>query len=310
MKSILAGAFVLAFCASGSWGQDKPKETEKKDAPKRVDLLRFYDKKLKEHVYTYGEAEPTDWRKNLNMEGETVIGQVALTKEPDTTRLFRATSGVPGSKHYFYLQKPVGVTINQIDEFTVYVWTKPGDGRVPIAACWLPDLTDMYFDTDQKKVLDYAQDSLKGTGRKRGIAKHLFYIYAAAGAEEKKEGKKLDLKQLKDLADKTPRKGTWVIVDSPLDRDTAAACKIAYDSGQAIKVYLHSRYKHFSPEQNTFIKNADDKWLHNVTIVDDQNPRIGEHADKSIDVLILNDKSELEKWAAKVKPSGEVVIRK
>src|SRR5262245_50173794 len=66
---------VLSFGMVVSQAQDEPKKDGKKDAPKRIDLLRFYDKNLHEHVYTYGEGEPAEWRKNTDMATETVIGQ-------------------------------------------------------------------------------------------------------------------------------------------------------------------------------------------------------------------------------------------
>lgn len=34
----------------------------------RLDLIRFYDKKLNEHVYTYGDGEPKSRRKRTKEE--------------------------------------------------------------------------------------------------------------------------------------------------------------------------------------------------------------------------------------------------
>ena len=107
MRLLLVAVFALAIIVPAARGQEKPKPKEdaKKDAPQRVDLIRFYDKKLHEHVYSYGDGEPAQWRQKEEMEGETVIGQVAIAKEQDTTRLFRAVR--KDGKHYFYLQKPL-----------------------------------------------------------------------------------------------------------------------------------------------------------------------------------------------------------
>lgn len=183
----------LAFAPFVCWAQDKPKDDGKKEAPKRVDLLRFYDKKLHEHVYTYGEGEPAAWRQHPDMEGETVIGQVAITREPDTTRLFRAIR--PDRKHYFYLQRPAVAQDIRLEEFVVYVWTKPGDGRVPVHACILPDATDVYLDTDPKKVSEFADDTFKGTGVKRKSIAKIFYVNPPSKAEERKDKKKKEDKK-------------------------------------------------------------------------------------------------------------------
>ena len=168
--------------------EDKPKGEGKKDAPKRTDLLRFYDKKLHEHVYTYGDGEPAAWRKHADMESETVMGQVALEKEEGTTRLFRAIG--KDRRHYFYTEKPAGLKDFELEDFIVYVWTKPGDERIPLHACLLPDGTDLFLDPEQKKVTTFADETQKGIGINRKNISKMLYVYPASKPDEKKEQKK------------------------------------------------------------------------------------------------------------------------
>jgi hypothetical protein len=48
--------------------QDKHnEEAGKQEEPQRVALYCFYDNKLHEHVYTYGDGELAAWRKNRDM---------------------------------------------------------------------------------------------------------------------------------------------------------------------------------------------------------------------------------------------------
>ena len=186
MRSLTVLAMVL-IPAIPLRAQDKAKVGgAKKEEPKRVALLRFYDVKLHEHVYTYGDGEPAAWRKNPDMKSETVIGYATTTKEANTTRLFRAIR--PDGKHYFYLLKPAVAKDFRIEEFIIYVWTKPGDGRVPIHACFLPDATDVYFDTDRKRVKEWIDETFKGIGVQRLSTANMFYIYPPK--VEKKEDKK------------------------------------------------------------------------------------------------------------------------
>jgi hypothetical protein len=182
-------SFALLLCIGTTlcFAQDKPKGAAEREGSKRVALLRFYDKRHNEHVYTYGDGEPASWRQNPHMGREATIGIASLAKEPDTTRLFRAIR--PDGRHYFYLQKPASAQNIRLEEFVIYVWTKPGDDRIPIHACVLPDSTDVYLDGDMAKVKDFTDETLKGIGVKRRIIPRLFYLYPPK-ADEKKPGEK------------------------------------------------------------------------------------------------------------------------
>jgi hypothetical protein len=68
----------------------------------------------------------------------------------------------------------------ELEDFHAFVWTKPGDGRVAVHACTLPDMTDMLLDTDLKKVTDFSDNTLKGIGQQRKNLPRYFYLYPAA----------------------------------------------------------------------------------------------------------------------------------
>lgn len=147
----------------------------KKDL-KLVALYRFYDKRLHEHVYTYGDGEPANWRKHPDMEAERIIGYATLDKETGSTRFWRAIRG--DRKHYFYLSAPTGTKGASLEEFKAYVWTQKGDSRVPIYGCVLPDGTDLFLDPDAKKVSRFSRETLSGIGQKRISYSPAFYLYA------------------------------------------------------------------------------------------------------------------------------------
>jgi serine/threonine protein kinase len=149
--------------------------------PEVTPLLCFWDKTLNEHIYTYGDGEPTNWRKNPAFTTKPTVGYVATKQYPDTARLYRAYSR--DRLHYFYLDKPAGARdIERIEDFVVYVWTKPGDGRVPVHACFLPNDKDAYFEQDLDRVKDYVDGTLKGIGKRRKLVENYFYVYPTGSA--------------------------------------------------------------------------------------------------------------------------------
>ena len=50
--------------------------------------------------------------------------------------------------------------------------SSPGDGRVPVHACFLPDDKDAYFDQDLKGVKDYVDGTLASEDERR-VASHV-----------------------------------------------------------------------------------------------------------------------------------------
>jgi hypothetical protein len=178
MISFVAGV-CLCFCSCGK--KDRPAETP--DAPDSASskpevtaLLCFWDTNLNEHVYTYGDGEPADWRKNPVFSAKPTVGYVATKQYPDTVPLHRAYCR--DQRHYFYLTRPAGATdVERMEDFHVFVWTKPGDGRVAVHACFLPDDKDAYFEQDLKRVKDYVDGTLKGIGKQRKLVENYFYVY-------------------------------------------------------------------------------------------------------------------------------------
>ncbi|HEX4610456.1 MAG TPA: hypothetical protein VH092_19860 [Urbifossiella sp.] len=164
--------------------QDEPEAVKLDVTP----LLQFWDKTVSEHVYTYGDGQPAEYRRNPAFTGERVIGHVATRPYPDTVRLVRAYCR--DQKHYFSLSAPPvwATDIERIEAFVVYVWTGPGNGRVPIHACFLPDEKDPYFDQDLKRVKDYADGTLKGIGKQRKVVENYFYVYPTGAAQGKATG--------------------------------------------------------------------------------------------------------------------------
>jgi hypothetical protein len=144
--------------------------------PELVALYRFYDKRLREHVYTYGDGEPADWRRNPDMQGETVIGYATIAQVPGTTRLWRAIRG--DGRHYFYLQAPKGLRDIRIEDFIIYVWAQRGDGRIAVYGCTLPDDTDFFLDQDADKVKSLVQDTFTGTGARRKTYAPAVYLHS------------------------------------------------------------------------------------------------------------------------------------
>lgn len=184
----------LAFCDDNPKADkgkpEKAKVDQEKVPSQRSNLFRFYDKSRNEHVYTVGDDELADWRLREELINETVIGQVAFSKEPDTSPLYRAVR--PDGKHYYYVKKPATVTDFKLEDFPVYIWTKPGEGRVPIHSCVLPDNIDLYLDSDQKKVFDFSSGTLKGIGVKRKNVSRLFYVYPAITEEGETKDEKAE----------------------------------------------------------------------------------------------------------------------
>jgi hypothetical protein len=188
-------AVMLVFWPAVLMSDDNSKDGDEKETPPRENLIRFYDTKRNEHIYTYGEGEPQAWREREELQTETILGKVALTKEPGTTPLYRAVR--KDGKHYFYLIKPTNIGGDyKLEDFHVYVWTKPGDGRIPMHACVLPDSIDLFLDNDLKKINEFNSLTLKGIGQKRRTYMRMFYIYPPdpedlpEGAEKPKAGAK------------------------------------------------------------------------------------------------------------------------
>jgi hypothetical protein len=144
--------------------------------PEVTALYQFWDSSVNEHVYSYGDGEPANWRRNPDFKNEKIIGYVATQQYAGTVPLYRAYC--KDRRHYFYLSKPAGANdVERMEAFTVYVWKTPGDGRVPVHACFLPDDKDACFDQDLKRIKDYVDGTLKQIGKQRKLVENYFYVY-------------------------------------------------------------------------------------------------------------------------------------
>jgi hypothetical protein len=175
----LLGIVACLFSCRPVKKEEEPKEpeivTSIASPPPRdlIALYRFLDQSHNEHVYTYGEGEPRDWRKNHAFVGEAVVGLATCTPQRDTIPLYRAYCR--DSRHYFYLAKPAGATdIERMEAFELHVWSEAGEGRIPIHACFLLDDKDAYFDKNLELVKIRAETF---ANPKRKVVEAFFYLY-------------------------------------------------------------------------------------------------------------------------------------
>jgi hypothetical protein len=181
---LLLGALCLCSCgkkASAPADDPAPNETAT-PRPEVLPLIQFWDRTLNEHVYSYGDGQPAEYRRSGNFGNEKVVGYVATKEYPGTARLIRAYC--QDGRHYFTLNTPpaAATDVVRIEAFVVYVWTSPGPGRVPVHACFLPDDKDPYFDTDLAKVKEYVDKTLKVINKQRKVVENYFYVYASGPA--------------------------------------------------------------------------------------------------------------------------------
>lgn len=166
--------------------KQSPEKPEKESARPAglVPLYKFYDKRLFENVYSHRENEIKSLRSIPTMEEQMILGDVSTVKLPDTVRLWRSVRN-GDRKHYHYLRAPGQATkmIIESDLFTVYVWKKPGDGRIPIYCHTWIDGTDVCFDPDLNKLRLYREESKKALGvyrlglHRADFSIPVFYIY-------------------------------------------------------------------------------------------------------------------------------------
>lgn len=170
----------LCLCSCGKKGPaptDPPPAEPAKPKYEVVPLLGFWDNGVREHVYTYGDGQPAEYRKNPDFGAERMVGFVSLKQLPGMVQLVRAYCR--DRKHYFSLGGPPdGVAdVERIEAFVVYVWRTGDEGRLPVHACFQPDHKDPYFDQDLRKVKEYAEVKLKTTGQKQKVVENYFYVY-------------------------------------------------------------------------------------------------------------------------------------
>ena len=158
-----------------------------------VPLMRFYDTKFNEHIYSYSTEEMNKWHQLTHVKEHEIIGDVATSKLPGTVPLWRAVRTENNqSRHYYYLEavKLPPNTFVDAESFKVYVWTKPGDGRVPIYCTTWIDATDAFMHRELKVVEQNREETEKSTGRLRpGMAGKnfktpVFYVYPHVAKEK------------------------------------------------------------------------------------------------------------------------------
>ncbi len=152
-------------------------------------LVRFYNHQLNEHVYSLQSGEQTEWRKDPRFKEHLAIGLVSTQLVPGTVPFQRAIRK-SDARHFYAIATPStspdsgGPTEFLIDDtnFQAFVWTEPGDGRIPIYANTWPDKTDTFLDPDQSQIDKLTADTLAKLKVKRlGTTPNpLFYLYPAS----------------------------------------------------------------------------------------------------------------------------------
>lgn len=143
-------------------------------------LYRFYDKKRNQHVYTVDEQELAGWRLDEHMKEQAIVGEVASTELPGTTKLWRAIRQKDG-RQFYYTQAPEkakGVIVDN-ERFRAYVWKRTGDDRVGVFGSTWTDGGDGFFSRNRDGVRKYTENTKKALGVER---RHLgqgavFYVY-------------------------------------------------------------------------------------------------------------------------------------
>lgn len=156
------------------------------EPPDLLPLLRFYNKATNEHCYTYTEKELAFWREVESFEEHGIIGLVSAKMLPGTVRLYRQIR--PNNRFVYSNNPPPKSMLTTVDaNFEVYVWTDPGDGRVPIYCSTWTDGTDVFFEPVLESFEKISADSKKtlGVDRLRPTVGPLFYVYPRA--EESKD---------------------------------------------------------------------------------------------------------------------------
>ncbi len=123
-------------------------------------LLRFYNVASEQHYYTISSAEAEQWRARSDLQEEHAIGRVAHRPLDGTVRLHRAKFE-NGKYHSYFTGPEKSVPPDTIDKvnFQVYVWTDPGDGRIPVYYNTLKVGTDQYYSYILEHVRRYARES-------------------------------------------------------------------------------------------------------------------------------------------------------
>jgi hypothetical protein len=152
-------------------------------------VVRFYDHDTDEHMYSLQKEELEQWRGLLHFKEHDVVGCASPVELPDTVRLWRAVHRT--GRHYYYLRtsnKP-GLTVES-EIFHVYVWKKPGDGRIPIYAHTWTDGGDVFFSGDMDHIRKFKETSFKALGvnrlplQGRDIGMPMFYLYPPLDEEK------------------------------------------------------------------------------------------------------------------------------
>lgn len=179
MRSIVLSVAFLSMCLA-SCGKNKPKDPDApapETTPKLAltPLYRFWDNGHNEHVYTYEGTEPVEWRKNPAFQRETVVAYGVNSPDIDAVKLHRWYR--KDGRHYFYIkEQPKGFQFERLEDFTLYVWTTPGNGRIPIHASFDNDSLDAYFDKSLENVKSYS------AGKQRNIVENYFWLYPTGPA--------------------------------------------------------------------------------------------------------------------------------
>lgn len=142
-------------------------------------LYRFFDSANDQHLYSVSPEETAQFKNRAEFQEHVVIGRVATTPLPGTTRLWRAVFE-NNTRYSYYTGSESAVPANTLDKanFEAYVWTSPGDGRIPVYYNPLQDGTDQFYSHILEHVRKYATESSSGRQGRRVHFKNSIAFWA------------------------------------------------------------------------------------------------------------------------------------
>jgi S1-C subfamily serine protease len=157
---MLVAAAVILCCLVSPVAADEP--------PGLEPLIRFHDQVNQQHRYSIRRDEAEAWKQLSGIHLEHPIGRVSSRQLAGTQRLHRAISA-DGRTHMYFTGDPNAVpgAVSYNTNFEAYVWTEPGDGRIPIYFNTLRSGGDQYYSYILEHVRLYAHDSPSGRARQR-----------------------------------------------------------------------------------------------------------------------------------------------
>ncbi len=131
-------------------------------------LMRFYDEVNQQHRYSIRGDEAESWKQLTGVRQQHPIGRASSRQLAGTQRLHRAIT-TDGRTHMYFTGDSNGArgAVSDSKNFEAYVWTEPGDGRIPVYYNTLRSGGDQYYSYILEHVRRYARDSQSGRARQR-----------------------------------------------------------------------------------------------------------------------------------------------